>query len=33
MDQVFAVRQVSEKYLKNEKDVFWVLLFSFGKSL
>ena len=23
MDQVFAVRQVCEKYLANEKDVFW----------
>ena len=23
MDQVFAVRQVSEKYLANGKDVFW----------
>ena len=25
MDQVFAVRQVSEKYLANGKDVFWDL--------
>ena len=23
MDQVFTVRQVSEKYLTNGKDVFW----------
>ena len=23
MDQVFAVRQVCEKYLVNGKDVFW----------
>ena len=23
MDQVFAVRQVCEKYLADEKDVFW----------
>ena len=23
MDQVFAVRQVCEKYLANGKDVFW----------
>ena len=26
MDQVFAVRQVCEKYLANGKDVFWVLM-------
>ena len=26
MDQVFAVRQVCEKYLANGKDVFWVFL-------
>ena len=25
MDQVFAVRQVCEKYLANGKDVFWAL--------
>ena len=26
MDQVFAVRQVCEKYLANGKDVFWALM-------
>ena len=26
MDQVFAVRQVCEKYLGNEKDVFWAFM-------
>ena len=26
MNQVFAVRQVREKYLVNEKDVFWVCM-------
>ena len=26
MDQVFAVRQVSEKYLANAKDVFWAFM-------
>ena len=26
MDQVFAVRQVSEKYLANGKDVFWAFI-------
>ena len=26
MDQVFAVRQVCEKYLANGKDVFWAFL-------
>ena len=26
MDQVFDVKQVCEKYLANEKDVFWVLI-------
>ena len=26
MDQVFAVRQMCEKYLANEKDVFWALM-------
>ena len=26
MDQVFAVRQVCEKYLTNWKDVFWTFL-------
>ena len=26
MDQVFAVRQVCEKYLANEKDVFWAFM-------
>ena len=26
MDQVFAVRQVCEKYLANGKDVFWVFM-------
>ena len=26
MDQVFAVRQVYEKYLANGKDVFWVFM-------
>ena len=25
MDQVFAIRQVCEKYLANGKDVFWAL--------
>ena len=25
MDQVFAVKQVREKYLANGKDVFWLL--------
>ena len=25
-DQVFAVRQVCEKYLANGKDLFWVLI-------
>ena len=26
MDQVFAVRQVCEKYLSNGKDVFWAFM-------
>ena len=26
MDQVFAVRQVCEKYLVNGKDVFWAFM-------
>ena len=26
MDQVFAVRQICEKYLANEKDVCWALM-------
>ena len=26
MDQVFAVRQVCEKYLANRKDVFWAFM-------
>ena len=26
MDQVFAVRQVCEKYLANWKDVFWAFM-------
>ena len=26
MDQVFAIRQVCEKYLANGKDVFWELI-------
>ena len=26
MDQVFAVRQVCEKYLANRKDVFWTFM-------
>ena len=26
MDQVFAVRQFSEKYLANGKDVFWAFM-------
>ena len=26
MDQVFAVRQVCEKYLANGKDVFWTFM-------
>ena len=26
MDQVFAVRQVCEKYLANVKDVFWAFM-------
>ena len=26
MDQVFAVRQVCEKYLANFKDVFWAFM-------
>ena len=26
MDQVFAVRQVCDKYLANEKDVFWAFM-------
>ena len=26
MDQVFAVRQVCEKYLTNGNDVFWVFM-------
>ena len=26
MDQVFAVRQVCEKYLANGKDVFWAFI-------
>ena len=26
MDQVFAVRQVFEKYLANRKDVFWAFM-------
>ena len=26
MDQVFAVRQVCEKYLANGQDVFWALI-------
>ena len=26
MDQVFAVRQVCEKYPANEKDVFWAFM-------
>ena len=26
MDQVFAVRQVCEKYLANGKDVFWAIM-------
>ena len=26
MDQVFAERQVCEKYLANGKDVFWVFM-------
>ena len=26
MDLVFAIRQVCEKYLANEKDVFWVFM-------
>ena len=26
MDQVFAVRQVCEKYLANGKDVFWAYM-------
>ena len=26
MDQVFAVRQVCEKYLANGKDVFWAFM-------
>ena len=26
MDQVFAVRQVCEKYLANAKDVFWAVM-------
>ena len=26
MDQVFAVRQVCEKYLANGKDVFWAFV-------
>ena len=26
MDQVFAVRQVCEKYLANRKNVFWVFM-------
>ena len=27
MDQVFAVRQVCEKYLTNGKDVFWSFMY------
>ena len=27
MDQVFAVRQVCEKYLANGKDVFWEFIY------
>ena len=27
MDQVFAVRQVCEKYLTNGKDVFWAFMY------
>ena len=26
MDQVFAVRQVCEKYIRNGKDVFWTFM-------
>ena len=26
MDQVFALRQVCEKYIANRKDVFWVFM-------
>ena len=26
MDQVFATRQVCEKYLANGKDVFWAIM-------
>ena len=26
MDQVFAVRQVCEKYLANGKDIFWAFM-------
>ena len=26
MDQVFAVKQVFEKYIDNGKDVFWVFM-------
>ena len=26
MDQVFAIRQVCEKYLANGKDVFWAFM-------
>ena len=31
MEQVFAVRQVCEKYLANGKDAFWV--YGFGKGI
>ena len=27
MDQVFAVRQVCQKYLANGKDVFWAFMY------
>ena len=26
MDQVFAIRQVCEKYLANRKDIFWAFM-------
>ena len=32
MDQVFAVRQVFEKYLANVKDVFWAFM-DLGKAI
>ena len=32
MDQVFAARQVCEKYLANGKDVFWAF-YGFGEGL